>query len=854
MSGVYGLVIFVSAYLLFQVQPLTSKSILPWFGGTPSVWTTCMLFFQILLFAGYAYAHLLSSKLSPKAQLVTHTILMGIALTASVLPAETWKPTGAENPIVRIVSMLAVSIGVPFFVLSSTGPLVQNWFSRAQAGRSPYHLYSLSNLGSMLGLLLYPFYVEIAFNLPEQGQMWWWGFVIFVVGCVVCGLNFASQTETAGKSDQPVSEDLPAPTWRKKILWFLLAAMPSVMLLATTNQLCLDVASIPFLWVLPLTLYLLTFILAFAGDRWYFRNTCAVMLPISLGLMINAMLMDADASLEIQIVSYLAGLFFTAMCCHGELVRIRPAPQHLTGFYLWMSAGGAAGGLFVGLVAPFVFDLYLELHVAIFLTLVLIGVVRVELVEGERWWHFYRTPGVIFLSLAISATLFLWKDIENDRDASALITRNFYGVLRIRQKDDYVISDWTKPIEGTVEVSGTEYPCVTFLVPEKAQFTGAGDENADPVVPSGCFKSGVYEAYPIGNVKKEELFPLVQAENPTDLPPAPDGQKYVTCRTKEPTPCNFEVRVFTSYRSLLNGRILHGNQYLDDVHRVQPTTYYSRKSAIGLALQNHNTGKPRHLAVVGLGTGTVAAYGQTGDRLTYYEINDDVLEIAAVGTDISSANGDAMPAAESDKVWFSYLNEFKGEKPRVILGDARLAMERAESEQFDILVLDAFSSDAIPAHLLTEEAFEVYMRHMKDDGIIVVHISNRHFELDPVVAGLAEKFNLADRYLFDDPEDYEEDDPDGFDVTSSEWVLLARSDSTVYDPDFAVELLESSVFDNPAYSSLGRMTYDRKVYWTDAESSLWKVLRENSPDQIKRDLNLWLKSLGIGFRFDLDGG
>lgn len=730
MSVVYGLVIFVSAYLLFQVQPLTSKSILPWFGGTPSVWTTCMLFFQLLLFAGYLYAHLLSSRLQPKAQLVAHVVLMSLALFASVLPDASWKPTGAENPTLQIVLMLAVSIGLPFFILSSTGPLVQNWFSRAQKGRSPYHLYALSNVGSLLGLLLYPFFIEIKFDLPAQGSLWKWGFIIFVAGCAMCGLNFASQS--SGAAQQTIGTGSPPPTTKRKLLWFMLAAVPSIMLLATTNQVCLDVASIPFLWVLPLTLYLLTFILSFAGERWYLRRTCLTLLPLSLVALVGMMIADARASLELQLIGYFLALFLTAMACHGELVRAKPDPEHLTTFYLWMSAGGAAGGLFVGLISPYIFDLYLELHVAILLTLLLMAIV---LSEGAPLKEIWKTPATLFISLAISMALLLTLEVRQEKESAVHTMRNFYGVIRLLEEDT-------------------------------------------------------------------------------------DNQWHT--------------------KRLLNGRILHGTQFAEDEKRRWPTTYYGNYSGIGLAMRAVPKQKATHIGVVGLGTGSVAVYGDENDRITYYEINEDVLKIAGAGATVYSGAYVEVPNPYMKPAYFTYLQDFPGSS-RIILGDARLALERADDEKFDILALDAFSSDAIPAHLLTREAVEVYLRHLKPNGILALHISNRHFDLEPVVAGIAVEFNLVDRYVEDNASTHKED-PDAADkgvagTSSSEWALLAKEERA-----FASDLLKD----------LARLDRTKTTVWTDTYSNLTQVLRRKTMDQHKADIDHVLESMGLPAIFTSD--
>lgn len=685
-----------------------------------------MLFFQLLLFAGYLYAHLLSSHLKPKSQLITHVVLMALALTASVLPDAGWKPTGAENPTLRIVLMLSASIGLPFFVLSSTGPLVQNWFSRAQKGQSPYHLYAFSNVGSLLGLLLYPFFIEIRFDLPQQGSMWKWGFVVFVLGCAACGWNFAGESKT--DEVQRARTNTPRPTFGRRLLWFMLAAVPSIMLLATTNQVCLDVASIPFLWILPLTLYLLTFILSFAGQRWYLRKTCLTLLPMSLVALVGVMIADADASIEFQVIAYMLALFLTAMTCHGELVRAKPEPEHLTTFYLWMSAGGAAGGLFVGLISPYIFDLYLELHVAILLTLLLMAVVQAE---GSTWKTFWMTPALLFMSLAISIALLLKLEVEQERELSVHTMRNFYGVLRATEEG--AGANWTR-------------------------------------------------------------------------------------------------------RELLNGRILHGTQWANEDKRTWPTTYYGYYSGVGLALRSDAPEQKRHIGVVGLGTGSVAAYGDDNDRVTYYEINEDCLKLSAAGATILSGTGEEIPNPAIEPPFFTYLSDFPGDA-RVILGDARLALERAEDQEFDLLALDAFSSDAIPAHLLTKEAVQVYLRHMKPDGILAIHISNRHFDLSPVVAALGAEFNLDSRYVTDAPSDHpgQEDEPGVAGSEISDWVLLAKSDAA-----FASEYLVD----------LDSLNEDRKILWTDKYSSLTQIMRSKDIEDYRSDWDRLVRQVFPGFYGD----
>jgi len=361
----YALTIFLGAFLLFQVQPLIGKYILPWFGGGPGVWTTCMLFFQMLLLAGYAYAHFSSRWLKPRAQAVVHLVLLGAALAVlPITPSDSWKPLGNENPTLHILALLGASLGLPYFVLSATGPLLQKWFSRTNPGVSPYRLYALSNAGSLLALLTYPFYVESHFARKAQALFWGWGLAAYAVCCGFCAVRLlrrrtnpenAVPSELSGDSPESASRLDQQPTILTKALWLLLPACASVLLLATTNKMCQDVAVIPFLWILPLALYLLSFIICFDSPRWYVRPVFTLALIAALAGICWVLFKGTDASIYKQVGIYSAGLFVCCMVCHGELYRLRPDPRYLTGFYLMIAAGGALGGFFVAVVAPLVF-------------------------------------------------------------------------------------------------------------------------------------------------------------------------------------------------------------------------------------------------------------------------------------------------------------------------------------------------------------------------------------------------------------------------------------------------------------------------------------------------------------------
>jgi len=695
LAAAYAATIFLSAFLLFQVQPLIGKYILPWFGGSPAVWTTCMLVFQVLLFGGYAYAHVTTQWLQPRQQAYLHVGLLALAiLTLPIAPDPSWKPTNSETPALRIIVLTTFCVGLPYFILSSTGPLVQGWFSRTHPGQSPYRLYSLSNLGSLLALISYPFAVEPAFSTAMQSLLWSGLFAAFVLLCAGSALtmrNYVRRESPLASASAPVWPGLepceaPAgkessPGWNLIGLWFGLAMIPSVMLLATTNQVCLDVAVIPFLWVAPLALYLVTFIVCFDGDRWYSRKFCVLAAQVSLAFVCWLFVQGANGPPLIwQVPGYFAAFFFLSMVCHGELVALKPAPQYLTTFYLTISAGGAAGGLFVGLLAPLVFVSYYELHLGIF------GFSLLYITVLLREDHRFKLPVPAWLQgatvvVVLAGSVALVSQFGRHAVGSMAVSRNFYGVLKVEQKTP------ERPEDGVVE--------------------------------------------------------------------------------------------------LLHGRIVHGTQFTSPSKRAIPTAYYSEASGVGLALKRHHRERPQSVGIVGLGIGTLAAYGRPGDSYRLYEINPDVIELA--------------------QTHFTFLKDCRA-RQTLVTGDARLALEFESPQEFDVLVLDAFSGDAVPVHLLTKEAMAVYLKHLESDGLMAFHISNLHFDLRPVIAGLAAEYGLMCVVYQScaDPASASKD---------AVWALVARNPSVLFD-----ELgLESN--SGPSKSP---------VLWTDDRSNLFEVLARSS--------------------------
>jgi hypothetical protein len=693
----FGVTILLSAFLLFQVQPMVSKAILPWFGGCPAVWTTCMLFFQTALFGGYVYAHLLQRWLAPRQQVIVHLLVILAAMAMlPIVPGAGSKPTDISDPTWRILLLLTTSVGLPYFALSATSPLVQAWFSHSSPGRSPYRLYALSNVGSLAALLSYPFLFEPALALRQQSLLWSGAFVLYGALCVVSlaclwQLRHRQPPELAneGTNSDAVAD---RSRWFDWIPWVILPACASLMLLAATHHICQDVAVVPFLWILPLTLYLLSFIVAFDHERWYIRPawTSATMLAL-LAVAYNNYLKRAGdhdpLTLPQEVVVTCLALFCICMVCHGEVARLKPHPRRLTEYYLLIAAGGALGGLFVGVVAPLIFSSYFEWQIGMAVSAMLAGGLLVVPGPGGR---VRLLRYLVFAPLAVGALWYLsyWEMHKTGR-GPLLQSRNFFGVVSV---------------------------LVTY----------------------------------------------------------PDDDK---------------LREYV----LMNGQIRHGCQFTDPEKRHWPTTYYGEDSGVALAIDYfQNMGNIR-VGAIGLGVGTLAAYAKSGDSFRFYEINPEVLRIA------------------SDGEYFTYLDDCQGDW-NVVMGDARLSLETEPSQNFQVLVLDAFSGDAIPTHLLTREAFAVYRRHLAPDGVIAVHISNRHLSLAPVVREIAKDAGLKISRI-----EAEADRSRSLD--NNEWMLVTKNEA----------FLEK----HP--SSASEFSDDKMVVplWTDDYSNLFQILSGSFWDRLR---------------------
>lgn len=738
----FAVTIFLSAFLLFQVQPLIGKIILPWFGGTPAVWTTCMLFFQVLLLGGYAYAHYSTQRLSPRRQGIVHAALLGLALAVTaptILPGDGWKPAGDDSPLVAILAMLTVCVGLPYFTLSATGSLVQAWFARAYPGRSPYELYALSNIGSLLGLLTFPFLVEPNIGSRDQASAWFWGYAAFAGLCA--GLALRVMRFAGARREQPVAEDrVPPPTLGTRAVWTGLGACASTMLLAITNQMAIDVASVPFLWVIPLSLYLLSFILCFGGERWYPRVLFYPLLLAAYVGVIGLMLAAAGAALEVQVGVYSGSLFVFCMVCHGELYRLRPHPQHLTSFYLALSLGGALGGILVGLVAPTVFPMYYELHLCLLATAALV------------FYAFYRDPrlevggpllragiAVIFGIVAAGAVYTAQVDWYAFTNTAPLIAAVLLALM----------------FGGLWAAGVTQRPRgrVAWLIP-----------------PIAIALIGV-------NLAVEALR---RASDAVAISRGFFGMLRVVDRdTDDPEQAR---------RVLYHGAINHGFQFLATDKQMWHNSYFAEDSGIGVALTRHpNRGehKPLRIGLLGLGGGTLLTYGELGDHIRIYEIDPDVEPLS--------------------RKYFTYFQRTRA-TTEVVLGDGRLSLEREPDQRYDVLILDAFSSDAIPMHLLTEEAFETYLRHLAPDGILAANMSNRHVDIKPVLKQFAGHFGLTFVWV-------ENWDDDTRGVYGADWGLLTRNERFLRDP-----VVLSEMTDAAGVSTDLRM-------WTDDYTNLFAVLK-----------------------------
>jgi predicted small integral membrane protein len=606
-----------------------------------------------------------------------HCILLAACLAVLPLaPSAAWKPAGGDDPTWLILGLLATSVGLPYFMLSTTSPLLQAWYARTYTGAMPYRLFALSNFGSLLALLSYPLLVEPW--LTTRWQTWTWS-ACFALFALLCGMLAWKAAGHAPNAHAESSGQSDAPGTGLKAWWVALACCASTLLLAFTSHLSLNIAPIPFLWVLPLALYLASFIVCFESPHWYRRDVFIPLVVAGLaGVCYTLWPGQHHRPLWLLLPLYALTLFSACMVCHGELARSKPHPAHLTGFYLMLALGGALGGILVGLLAPRLFDDLYELPLSLFALALLLCAALYRDRQSILYGRVSLPARAVFTVLvAALASVLIW-EYTNQAGTSRAAMRNFYAVLKV------------------------------------------GD--------SGSGEEGV--------------------------------------------------------RELKHGTILHGNQFLSPERRAWPTTYYGPLSGVGLAIKAAGAEGPARIGVVGLGAGTLASYGRPGDVMRFYEINPQVVEIA--------------------RSEFSFLQDSKA-RIEIAMGDARLSLAGEAAQQFDVLALDAFSSDSIPVHLLTLEALRIYVHHLKAGGILAIHISNRYLGLMPVVAEGARVLGLETLRV-------NNDEDEGRGVSSSDWVLLSAS------PDvFKTE--EMQQYAAPAEPGTSMRA------WTDDYSGVYGILK-----------------------------
>ncbi len=696
----FGVTIFVGASLLFLVQPMFARMALPLLGGAPAVWNTAMVFYQAVLLVGYAYAHATMRWLGPRRQAGLHllVLLLPLLVLPIALPAG-WTPPGQTSPIPWLLALLAVAVGLPFFAVSATSPVLQAWFAATghPGARDPYVLYAASNLGSMLALLAYPVVVERLLRLHAQSHLWAWGYGSLVVLAAACALALwrARPAGHAGEPAHPLAAALPGPatpdragrpiTRARRARWVLLAAVPSSLMLSVTTYLSTDIAAIPLLWVVPLAIYLLTFTLVFGRRRIIPHRVWVELLPVALLPLVLVLVARANEPLALVIPTHLVVFFVAAMVCHGELARDKPDPRHLTEFYLWLSAGGVVGGAFTALLAPIVFTNVLEYP----LVLALLPLLPAR--PPAAWLG--RTSRILDLVLPLGLgvlTVGLLVGLE----------RAGYGPEAIG------------PAVGLVTLL-----CLAFW--------------RRPV----RFALGLAALLLAGAVYQGEEGRLLYAER---------SFFGVSRVTRDPS---------GQYHMLMHGTTLHGMQGLAPARRREPLTYFHSSGPLGQFFAAVDGATPRRaVAVVGLGAGSLACYGKADQRWTFYEIDPVVFRIAR------------------DMRFFTFLRDCPP-KIFVVLGDARLTLARAPDQVYDLIILDAYSSDAPPMHLITLDALRLYLAKLAPGGVLLFNISNRHLDLEPVLGTIARAAGLVARTR-DDARVAAAERMAG--KVESQWVVMAR--------------------------------------------------------------------------------
>lgn len=746
----FGLALFLSGLLLFQVELIIGKYILPWFGGSPAAWITGMLVFQLLLLAGYGYAHLIATRVKWKTQVLAHLcivagsimllVLCGVVWPSPITPPSTWKPDGAAHPEFQALAIMLASAGVPFFVLSATAPLLQHWAGRFGGKCNPYRLYAFSNLGSLLALCSYPVLIEPYFRLHVQAWAWTMGYLLFALGVCACAASVSGRGVMAAsesvESHEPLADRAMARLYPH---WLALAACASTALFAVTNVMCQDVASVALLWVVPLSVYLITFVICFGTPRWYIRGVFHSLLAAAT---ILAFCARCTHSIPFQLPAYTLALFAIGMVCHGELARLKPSDAGLTRFYTAVAAGGAMGGIFVAVVAPRLFAGFWEFELSLWGANALLVLTAYR--DRSSWWH-SRKPwlGIVLLGAAF---LIPWAANRVNPIIGAMMQElSYYRALVL------------------VAFPALSILAILTLRDRRQSAARVTQVYAIAMLALYAYAFGAFirwrSAGSVARVRNFHGVFLVQRDR------------------------------FMTF--LIHGATYHGAQYRGPANSLRPTLYYGPGSGIGTFLNSRgaNSATPMRMGVIGLGAGTLAAYGRPGDYIRFYESDPDILRLS-----------------QGPHPLFTYLKDSPA-RLDVVLGDARLSLKREAAngnlQRFDVLVADAFSGDAIPVHLLTREAVETYLKHLEGpDGVLAFHITNASLDLRPLIISLGREFHLAAVPLVG----YDRDTQG-----TNEWVLLSRNRHLLETP----ELLRLQPSPEPDLNT---------PVWTDDYSNVWQLI------------------------------
>lgn len=709
--------LLLSSLLLFLLQPMITKIVLPLFGGSPAVWNTAIVFFQTTLLAGYLYAHIITRLLAIKAQILLHGALL--VVTVTMLPIEAasgWAPPPGASPTPWLIALLALSIGLPFATVSTSAPLMQTWFARSghAAAGDPYFLYGASNLGSLAALIGYPTLIEPYLGLRDQGWGWAGGFVLLAVCIGLCAMilwhDGAPNARHAPRGgDQAAAQDglVDHLDWPLRLRWLLFAFVPASLLLGVTLHIGTNVSAAPFLWVAPLVIYLLSFVLVFSRrpllkHRWMVYAQALLLIPV--------VLFFETRLLWLVFLLHLLALFVIAMVCHGELAKRRPTTRHLTEFYLWMSLGGALGGMFNGLIAPAVFDTAIEYP----LVLVLACLLRPTTGrEKPRQWAIDLALLAILATFVLARPIIIgeWADIFRGWHWEAL-RQNLYGIwLGLNINVD------------SIDMGNAGFAVFLLAAALILLFFHGRPLPFAVGIAILLFAGQAFDLSKTTLLRERSFFGILTVELFDEA----------------------EIRV------LRHGTTVHGSQSIDALYSREPLTYYGRKGPLGQVIAALNSeGRLKHIGAVGLGVGTIACYRRPGQTLTFFEIDPLVERLAR------------------DRRYFSYLADC-GEGVDVVLGDGRLSLAKTPDNRFDLIILDAYASDAIPVHLITREALALYLKKLGDGGVVMFNVSNKYVDLVTVLANLIADAGLVGRLQRYRPENK------WLIESNSSWIAIARS-------------------------------------------------------------------------------